>query len=85
MANLINAKTSGVGGLETTADNTGNINIQSGGSTVMEVTSAGVAVTGSLTQNGEAYSTQPTFRNRIINGNMTIKKYISFCLLSRCF
>ena len=72
MANLINAKTSGVGGLETTADNTGNINIQSGGSTVMEVTSAGVAVTGSLTQNGEAYSTQPTFRNRIINGNMTI-------------
>ena len=72
MANLINAKTSGAGGLETTADNTGNINIQSGGSTVMEVTSAGVAVTGSLTQNGGAYSTQPTFRNRIINGNMTI-------------
>ena len=72
MANLINAKTSGVGGLETTADNTGNINIQSGGSTVMEVTSAGVAVTGSLTQNGGAYSTQPTFRNKIINGNMAI-------------
>jgi hypothetical protein len=72
MANLINAKTSGAGGLETTADNTGNINIQSGGSTVMEVTSAGVAVTGSLTQNGGAYSTQPTFRNRIINGNMAI-------------
>ena len=72
MANLINAKTSGAGGLETTADNTGNINIQSGGSTVMEVTSAGVAVTGSLTQNGGAYSTQPTFRNRIINGNMQI-------------
>ena len=72
MANLINAKTSGTGGLETTADNTGNINIQSGGSTVMQVTSAGVAVTGSLTQNGGAYSTQPTFRNRIINGNMTI-------------
>ena len=74
MANLINAKTSGAGGLETTADNTGNINIQSGGSTVMEVTSAGVAVTGSLTQNGGAYSTQPTFRNRIINGNMAINQ-----------
>jgi hypothetical protein len=44
MAITINAKTSGAGGLETTADNTGNINIQSGGSTVMSVTSSGVAV-----------------------------------------
>jgi stage V sporulation protein SpoVS len=72
MAITINAKTSGAGGLETTADNTGNINIQSGGSTVMSVTSSGVAITGALSQNGGAYSTQPTFRNRIINGDMRI-------------
>ena len=72
MAITINAKTSGAGGLETTADNTGNINIQSGGSTVMSVTSSGVAVTGSFSQNGGVYSTQPSFRNLIINGDMRI-------------
>jgi hypothetical protein len=72
MAININAKTSGVGGLETTADNSGNINIQSGGSTVMSVTSSGVAVTGSFSQNGAVYSTQPSFRNLIINGDMRI-------------
>lgn len=72
MAITINAKTSGAGGLETTADNTGNINIQSGGSTVMSVTSSGVAITGALSQNGAVYSTQPSFRNLIINGDMRI-------------
>ena len=72
MAININAKTTGVGGLETSADNSGNINIQSGGSTVMSVTSSGVAVTGSFSQNGAVYSTQPTFRNIIINGDMRI-------------
>lgn len=72
MAININAKTTGVGGLETSADNSGNINIQSGGSTVMSVTSSGVAVTGSFSQNGAVYSTQPTFRNLIINGDMKI-------------
>jgi hypothetical protein len=72
MAITINAKTSGAGGLETTADNTGNINIQSGGSTVMSISSTGVSVTGSFSQDGAVYSTQPSFRNRIINGNMVI-------------
>ena len=72
MAININAKTTGVGGLETSADNSGNINIQSGGSTVMSVTSSGVAVTGSFSQNGAVYSTQPTFRNLLINGDMNI-------------
>ena len=72
MAININAKTTGVGGLETSADNSGEINIQSGGSTVMSVTSSGVSVTGSFSQNGAVYSTQPSFRNRIINGNMVI-------------
>jgi hypothetical protein len=72
MAITINAKTSGAGGLETTADNTGNINIQSGGSTVMSISSTGVSVTGSFSQDGAVYSTQPTFRNLIINGDMKI-------------
>jgi len=46
MASIINASTSGVGGVITTADNTGDLNIQSGGSTKLAVTSAGVTVTG---------------------------------------
>ena len=72
MAININAKTTGVGGLETSADNSGEINIQSGGSTVMSVTSSGVSVTGSFSQNGAVYSTQPSFRNLLINGDMQI-------------
>jgi len=46
MASIINASTSGVGGVITTADNSGDLNIQSGGSTKIAVTSAGVVVTG---------------------------------------
>jgi hypothetical protein len=46
MASIINASTSGVGGVITTADNSGDLNIQSGGSTKIAVTSSGVAVTG---------------------------------------
>jgi hypothetical protein len=46
MASIIDASTAGVGGIITTADNSGNLNIQSGGSTKIAVTSAGVAVTG---------------------------------------
>ena len=48
----INASTAGVGGIISTADNTGNLNIQSGGSTKIAVTSAGVAVTGTLSASG---------------------------------
>ena len=46
MASSINAITTGSGGVITTADNSGDLNIQSGGSTKIAVTSAGVAVTG---------------------------------------
>jgi hypothetical protein len=52
MASIINASTSGVGGVITTADNSGDLNIQSGGSTKIAVTSAGVAVTGTLSASG---------------------------------
>ena len=46
MASSINAITTGVGGIVSTGDNSGNLNLQSGGSTKIAVTSAGVAVTG---------------------------------------
>lgn len=52
MANIINAITTGAGGLSTTADTSGNINFQSNGSTVASITSSGLAVTGNLTVNG---------------------------------
>ena len=48
MAININAKTAGVGGIEVSSDSSGDINIQSGGSTKIAVTSAGAAVTGTL-------------------------------------
>jgi hypothetical protein len=48
----INAATAGGGGVITTSDATGNLNLQSGGSTVVAVTSAGVAVTGTLSATG---------------------------------
>jgi hypothetical protein len=48
MASSINAITTGSGGVITTADNSGNLNLQSGGTTVAAVTSSGVAVTGTL-------------------------------------
>jgi hypothetical protein len=72
MAIDINAKTTGVGGLETSADNSGNINIQSGGTTVMAVTSSGVDVTGDLSIGGSSLVASPSFRNLIINGDMRI-------------
>jgi len=52
MASSINASTSGAGGLITTADNTGNLNIQSGGSTVLALTSSGTTVTGTGSYSG---------------------------------
>jgi len=54
MASIINASTSGVGGVITTADNSGDLNIQSGGSTKIAVTSAGANIVGTLTVNGAA-------------------------------
>ena len=54
MASIINASTSGAGGLISTADNSGVLNLQSGGTTVASVTSSGLAVTGTLLVNGVA-------------------------------
>lgn len=52
MASTINAITTGAGGIVTTGDATGNISLQSNGTTVLATTASGVAVTGTLTANG---------------------------------
>jgi hypothetical protein len=52
MASIINASTSGVGGVITTADNSGDLNLQSGTTTIVSITSAGAAVTGTLSASG---------------------------------
>lgn len=52
MASTINAITTGVGGIVSTADNSGNLNIQSAGTTIVAVTSTGAAVTGTLSASG---------------------------------
>ena len=60
MAASINASTSG--GVVTTADTTGNLNLQSNGTTVLAMTSAGVAVTGTQSVSGiVTASAQPAF------------------------
>ena len=48
----INASTSGAGGLISTADATGNLNIQSAGSTVLAIASSGTTVTGTGSYSG---------------------------------
>ena len=65
MASTIAAITTGTGGVVTTADASGNLSLLSGTTTVVAVTSTGVAVTGSL----NAPNTFG-FKNRIINGGM---------------
>jgi hypothetical protein len=69
MANSISAITTGIGGVVIdSVDTTGNLNLKSGGTTVVAVTSTGASVTGLL-----AGSTNYTgFKNRIINGAMVI-------------
>jgi hypothetical protein len=49
MAVTLNALTTGVGGLQTTGDTSGQISLQSNGSTVLTMTASGVSVTGTLT------------------------------------
>jgi hypothetical protein len=48
MAVTLNALTTGVGGLQTTGDTSGQISLQSNGSTVVAVTASGVTITGTL-------------------------------------
>lgn len=69
MASSINASTSGAGGVITTADSSGILNLQSGGTTVATISSTGFSTPANQTIN-----TANTFgfKNRIINGGMTI-------------
>jgi hypothetical protein len=52
MASIINASTAGVGGVITTADNSGILNLQSAGTTIAAISGTGMAVTGNLLING---------------------------------
>ena len=52
MASTIAAITTGVGGVVTTADATGNLSLLSGATTIVAVTSTGAAVTGTLSASG---------------------------------
>jgi hypothetical protein len=52
MASTIAAVTTGGGGVITTADSSGNLSLLSGATTVVAVTSTGVAVTGTLSATG---------------------------------
>ena len=72
MASSLNASTAGGGGVIVTSDATGNLNIQSGGSTVVAVTSAGVAVTGTLSATGAStFTGTGKFATTIGVGNAT--------------
>ena len=55
MASTINASTSA--GVVTTADTSGNLNLQSNGTTIIGYTSAGAAVTGTLSASGKITAT----------------------------
>jgi len=52
MASSIAAITTGTGGIQQTADASGNLNLVSGTTTIVAMTSAGIAVTGTLTASG---------------------------------
>jgi hypothetical protein len=69
MASSINASTAGSGGVITTADNSGILNLQSGGTTVATVQSTGFSLPTASTINA---ANTFGFKNRIINGGMTI-------------
>ena len=72
MASSINASTSGGGGVLVTSDATGNLDIQSGGSTVVAVTATGVAVTGTLSATGAStFTGTGKFATTIGVGNAT--------------
>ena len=86
MASSLNASTSGGGGVITTADSSGNLNIQSGGSTVVAVTSTGASVTGTLAATGAITPSQTagvigTTTNNSANAG-SIGEYISSTVAS---
>lgn len=78
MASSINASTSGAGGLITTADNTGNLELQSGGSAIATVSSTGLSLATGKTLSIDGATGSPyTMKNRIINGDMRIDQRVA--------
>jgi hypothetical protein len=72
MASSINASTSGGGGVIVSSDATGDLNLQSGATTVVAVTSTGVAVTGTLSSSGAStFTGTGKFATTIGVGNAT--------------
>jgi hypothetical protein len=71
MASSINASTSGAGGVITSADNSGILNLQSGGTTIATINSTGFS-----TATGSTINVPNTFgyKNRLINGAMQISQ-----------
>ena len=67
MASTIAALTAGGGGVATTADSSGNLNLLSGTTTVLALTATGIAVTGTLTSSGVLSATSPTFVTPVID------------------
>lgn len=69
MANTINAVTTGTGGIATSGgDTSGDINIQSGGTTIVAVTSSGAAVTGTFSASGGITATAFSGTLPVANG-----------------
>ena len=69
MAVTLNALTTGVGGLQTTGDTSGQISLQSNGSTVVAVTASGVATTGTLSATGNISTPTGTITASSFVGN----------------
>lgn len=73
MASSIDASTSGAGGVITTADNSGSLDLKSGGTTIATVSSTGLSLaTGKTLSVGGVTGSPYTMKNRIINGAMLI-------------
>jgi hypothetical protein len=66
MASIINASTSGAGGLIQTADSSGVLALQSAGATIASVSGTGVAVTGNVSSTGTVADSLGTLRPLVI-------------------
>ena len=69
----INASTSGPGGIITSGDTSGNLELQSGGSAIATVSSTGLSLASGKTLSVDGLNISPyAMKNRIINGGMDI-------------
>ena len=71
----INASTSGPGGIITSGDTSGNLELQSGGSAIATVSSTGLSLASGKTLSVDGLNISPyAMKNRIINGGMNISQ-----------